>query len=335
MVAERRHAVRATAVAHPNVALIKYWGKRDVERNIPATGSISITLDTFSTTTQVTFDAALAEDQFVLNGKPAPGRLARVSSCLDLLRTRSPNAPHALVRSDNNFPTAAGLASSASGFAALVVAANHALDAGLDRGALAEAARRCSGSAARSLHGGFVELALGQGDDLGTTFTRTLLEPEGWPLRIAIAITATEEKAIGSSGGMQHTAHSSPYYPAWVAASGSDLAEARRAIEQRDFAALAEISEHSCLKMHGAMLGSRPGLLYWNGATVDCIHQVRELRRRGLGVFFTIDAGAQVKAVCLPEAVVTAVAALREVPGVQSVSEVGLGPGARVVEERG
>jgi len=322
----------ATAIAHPNIALVKYWGKRDVERNIPAAGSLSITLDGLTTRTTVGFDPDLREDRFLLDGREAPAMRERVARCLDLFRTHTGTTNFAVVESSNDFPTAAGLASSASGFAALVVAADRALGAGLDRAELAEFARRCSGSAGRSIFGGFVELGFVPGSDRLQTATRQILEPSRWPLRVAIAVTEAEPKKVGSTEGMLRSEQTSPYYSAWVESSNDDLAEARSAVERRDFEALAEVSESSCLKMHAVMLSARPGLVYWNGATVECIRRLRGLREDGVAVFFTIDAGPQVKAVCLPEAFESVAAELRAIPGVARVVESGLGEGARVVE---
>jgi len=321
--------MEATAVAHPNIALIKYWGKSDVASNLPAVGSISITLDSLTTTTRVLFDDRLADDEFELNGRPAPERLARVRACLDLFRRRLGTTPSARVESQNNFPTAAGLASSASGFAALVVAIDRALGSGLDRATLAELARQCSGSAARSIFGGFVELSLDR--EARRTSVRQILGGEDWPMRVVIAVTSAEEKTVGSTEGMRHIEQSSPYYGAWVATSDSDLSHARSAIMQHDFDSLADISEQSCLKMHAVALAARPGLLYWNGTTVECVHRIRSLRGEGTSVFFTIDAGPQVKAICLPEHAPRVEAALGEVPGVVKVMSCALGEGARVI----
>lgn len=321
---------QTTAVAHPNIALVKYWGKRNAERNVPAVGSLSITLDGLTTTTTVRVDPELDHDEFLLGGGKAPAMAGRVTACLDRLRSLTGRHEFAFVESENDFPTGAGLASSASGFAALVVAADAAFGSGLDRAELADLARQSSGSAARSLHGGFVELRL-TGDFDRPTETRQILEPAAWPLCVAVAVTATETKQVGSSEGMRLSERTSPFYGAWVASSESDLAAARRAVDQRNFAALANVSESSCLKMHAVMLSSRPGLVYWNGATVECLHRVRELRNRGVPVFFTIDAGPQVKAVCLPEAFARVAAELETVPGVVEVLSSGLGEGARVV----
>jgi len=322
--------MKATAVAHPNIALIKYWGKSDVERNIPAVGSLSITLDGLTTTTSVVFEVGLKEDLFILGGRAAPEMAGRVTHCLDLIRERTGVNARARVESDNDFPTAAGLASSASGFAALVVAANAALGAGIETADLADFARRASGSAARSIFGGFVELRLTP-DGPHPAETQQILEPSDWPLRVAVAVTEPGPKEIGSTEGMVHTEKTSPYYTDWVNSSEEDLAEARSAIARRDFEAVAEVSESSCLKMHAVMMSARPGLVYWNGATLECILRVRNLRADGVPVFFTIDAGPQVKAVCAPEAFDRVTAALAEIAGVQRVLASGLGEGAQVV----
>jgi len=321
---------RATALAHPNIALVKYWGKARLGDNLPAVGSISITLGGLSTRTTVRFDPALEHDRFFLMDREDPAMARRVSHCLDRVRDRLGNSLHAIVESENDFPTAAGLASSASGFAALVTAADAALGGSLGPAALAELARQCSGSAARSIFGGFVELRLTP-DGPGPTETRQILPPEAWPLKVVVAITATGAKETGSTEGMLLTERTSPYYRAWVESSPADLAEARHAVEARDFEALAEVSELSCLKMHGLMLSARPGLLYWNGSTVDCLHRIRGLRRSGIPVFFTVDAGPQVKAVCLPGAIARVREELAAVPGVVQILESGLGEGARAL----
>jgi diphosphomevalonate decarboxylase len=323
-------AVQATAVAHPNIALVKYWGKRDVERNIPAVGSLSITLDGLTTTTTVRFDPELERDKFFLGGRETSRMTDRVVACLDRIRRHAGAGSYAVVESDNDFPTAAGLASSASGFAALVVAANAALGAGLDPSQLADLARQASGSAARSLFGGFVELELTPEGPYPTE-TRQLLEPSAWPLRVQVAVTDPGPKAVGSTNGMLMTERTSPYYPAWVESSPPDLLEARAAVDRRDFEALADISESSCLKMHAVMLSAQPGLVYWNPTTVECICRVRELRAGGVPVFLTVDAGPQVKAVCLQEASERVGRELGDIPGVTSLLESGLGDGARVV----
>lgn len=321
----------AAAQAQPNIALVKYWGKRDAAFNLPVVGSISITLDSLWTRTAVRFDRGLAQDQFELNGNADAEEARRVGACLDLLRQRAGVDCRAHVSSRNNFPTAAGLASSASGFAALVTAGAQALGLSIDDTEKSALARRCSGSAARSIFGGYVEWARGERADGADSVAHELLPAAAWPLRVAVAITSTAAKEVGSGPGMRRTAETSPFQQAWVDAQESDLAAARAAIAARDFARLAEVSEHSCLKMHGLALAAKPGLIYWNGATVEGMRRVRALRAQGVPVFFTVDAGPQVKAVCEPQALKQVAAALREVPGVLDVVDTGLGVGARAI----
>ncbi|HEX7324573.1 MAG TPA: diphosphomevalonate decarboxylase [Rhodanobacteraceae bacterium] len=328
---------RATAIAtaQPNIALVKYWGKRDAALNLPAAGSLSITLDALHTRTALRFDAALAADDIVLNGRHDTTGATGIGAFLDLFRARAGVTTHAHVESENDFPTGAGLASSASGFAALAVAANHALGLGLAPGELSALARRGSGSAARSIFGGFAEMAAGTRADGTDACAAALLAADAWPLEVVVAITTRAPKATSSRDGMEHTRHTSPFYRDWVATVNRDLAEARAAVRARDFAKLAAVSEASCLAMHALMLSARPGLIYWNAATLDCIRCIRALQADGVGVFFTIDAGPQVKAVCLPGVGSRAAEALRTVAGVQDTVRGGLGAGARVIEAAG
>jgi diphosphomevalonate decarboxylase len=324
--------MQALAQAQPNIALVKYWGKRDDALNLPAVGSLSITLASLWTRTRVVLDPALAADELTLDRRAArPQERARVQRMLAQLRARCGSATHAHVESTNNFPTAAGLASSASGFAALAVAAGRAYGLELSCAELSRLARQASGSAARSIFGGFVEMAAGTAADGNDSVAQPILEAEAWPLEVVIAITSSGEKAVGSTEGMVRTALTSPYYAAWVDTSPQDLVAARAAVLKRDFEALATVSEHSCLKMHALALSADPGLVYWNGATVEALHAIRALRGAGNGVFFTIDAGPQVKAVCLPGQAAPVVAALRALPGVAKVLHTGLGAGAREI----
>ena len=316
----------ATARASANIALVKYWGKRDVELNLPAVGSISITLAELWSETRVMFPSPASVDEFYFDGAPDEKMAARVFACLDVL---SDNRPSARVESRNNFPTAAGLASSASGFAALVAAANRALGANLDDRSLSMLARQGSGSAARSIFGGFVELHRGQRSDGGDCFAEPLLAPGDWPLEVVIGLTDTGPKTVGSTDGMRMS-ESSPYFDPWVSSHSADLMQARTAIGQHDFESLAEVSERSCLKMHSLALASGPGLMYWRGATVEGMRRVRDLRGSGVAVFFTVDAGPQIKAVCEPDATDQVCEALAQVPGVNQVLTTGLGRGIAV-----
>ena len=320
--------MKAAARARANIALIKYWGKVDGgPLNIPAVGSISVTLDALWSDTEVHFDGSLAVDELTLNGRRRPQQLDRVRRCLDLLRARTGVAHAARVTSRNNFPTGAGLASSASGYAALTAAAARALNLTLPKRELSMVARQGSGSAARSIFGGFVEMHAGSLPDGTDSFAEPLLPAEAWPLELVIAVTSREEKQVSSRVGMTRSAATSPYFPAWVASSPADLKQGRDAILNRDFDALADVAERNCLSMHGAAMAARPPLLYWSAATVACLQAVRELRRSAVPVFFTIDAGPQLKAVCAPGASAAVREALTDIPGVVDVLESGLGSG--------
>ncbi len=321
--------MRAIAEAHPNIALVKYWGKRDRRRNLPAVGSVSITLDTLHSRTEVVFDETLDADEVVIEEVADRAAGARITACLDSFRRLTGRRWHARVVTASNFPVAAGLASSASGFAALVAAADAAAGTALPRETLARLAGAASGSAARSLYGGFVRLDIprpGQED----ISLRPLAAPADWPLEVAIAITDAGPKPVGSTPAMLASEATSPYYDAWVAGQPADLDEAERAVTARDFERLALVAEHSCLKMHALTLSSKPGIVYWKPATVACLHAVRELRAAGTGTFFTVDAGPQVKAVCLPGEGARVAAALAALPGVREVLRTGLGGTPRV-----
>ncbi len=313
------------ARAQPNIALVKYWGKRDTKLNLPAVGSISITLADLYTDMDVEFDASLDVDVLTVNGDRDERMLPRLSASLDAML--GADRMRARIDSDANFPIAAGLASSASAFAALVVAANAAAGLGHDRQSLARHAGHASGSAARSLYGGFVELS--NNDD--HIDVKCLLQAEAWPLDVVVAITRAGPKPVGSGDAMEISRRTSPFYQRWVDAQDDDLAVAREAIATRDFGALAGVAEHNCLKMHSVMWASRPPMMYWNQATLNCLETVRDLQRQGTDVFFTIDAGPQVKAVCAPGHADVVRNALAATDGVVDLRVTGLGNGARLV----
>jgi len=198
----------ATAVAHPNIALIKYWGKSsDLRFNEPAVSSLSITLDTLRTTTRLQFDASLKEDELTLNGERNHSKQPRISANLDKLRSIAGVNWRCVIETENNFPTGAGLASSASGFAALVAAGNLALNLRLSLKQQSMLARSMSGSAARSIEGGFVKIALPDSGehqtDFGRAFAEQVADRDHWPLEVCVAVVSEQEKAIGSTEGME------------------------------------------------------------------------------------------------------------------------------------
>ncbi|MBD3649349.1 MAG: diphosphomevalonate decarboxylase, partial [Pseudomonadales bacterium] len=253
-----------------NIALIKYWGKEDADRNIPATGSLSAGLTDLVTRTSMEFAST---NRIVINGSDCGEAVDRTRRYVDQVCDAFGHRDVSFnIESDNNFPTGAGLASSASGFAALAIGLNQMLDLGLDDEAVAGLARQGSGSAARSIFGGFVEMSAGH-----DSRASQLAPATHWPLEVVIAITSSAPKSIGSTEGMEMS-RASPFYQEWLRSHGKDMDEARTAILERDFTRLAEVSERSCLKMHAVMMTCHPALLYWNGTTVELMHRVRALR---------------------------------------------------------
>jgi diphosphomevalonate decarboxylase len=326
--------ISATAVAGTNIALVKYWGKRDEALNLPATGSLSLTLDRLGTRTRVTFDGGDgAADRVLLDGAPAAEKVAaRVTTFLDRVRARAGIAARATVVTDNSVPTAAGLASSASGFAALALAAAAAAGLDLAPTELSVLARLGSGSAARSIFGGFVEMARGARADGSDAAAHPLDAGAGWDVRLVVAITAAGEKALGSTAAMRRTAETSPYYEAWVRGVDGDLAAARAAITARDLPALGAVAERSAMRMHASAMAADPAILYWNPATIAAMARVRGLRAEGASAFFTVDAGPHVKVLCDARQAEVVAAALAETPGVLRTLIAAPGPGARLEE---
>ena len=307
-----------TAIAHPNIALVKYWGKQNHILNYPASPSLSITLDSLITKTKV---SASTETRLLLNGKRNED--LKVAKFLDLFREKF-ELPPVSVETDNNFPTGAGLASSASGFAALVTALNENFQLGLSLSSLSEWARRGSASAARSIFGGFVTL---QGPNWRAD---QLAKEPHWDLEICIVVINEGPKKISSTTGMKTSEATSPFYLEWLKSAESDFEIAKKAIIERDFVKLSEVSEQNCLKMHSVMHTSQPAISYWAPGTVLAMELVREIRSTGTPAFFTMDAGPQVK-VIYPKKYRTIIQkSLEELKNVRLIWA-SLGPGAHLI----
>lgn len=288
-------AVKATATAHPNIALVKYWGKRNEKLILPHQSSLSVTLGPLSVTTSVEFSGKRGEDAVEINGKAAAGtERARVVQLLELVRkaagTRKLGA--AVMRSKGDFPASAGLASSAAAFAALSLAARAA--AGLPRNTRAESilARIGSGSASRSIEGGFVRWNRGRRPDGSDSFAEQLFDEGHWPqLRMLVGMVSREEKEVKSRDGMRSTVETSPYYPAWAKDAEREVKEIVRFIKRRDLEAVGEIAERNAWRMHATAFAAAPPLNYMKPQTLAVIEACRTLRKNGVGVWFTLDAG--------------------------------------------
>jgi diphosphomevalonate decarboxylase len=293
----RAHEARATANA--NIALAKYWGKADEALNLPAVPSVSITLDPLTTRTRVRFGGDLTADRFTLDGKPAQAKeTERVSKLLDSVRAEAQLPLRAEVESSNGFPTASGLASSASGFAALAAAARAAAGLPFDRAAISALARAASVSAARSAFGGYVELPLGTPGDAAHA-ARPIAAPDHWPLCVVVAVTSEGRKSVGSTNGMLHTARTSPYYASWVELGPKLAGQIRDGILARDLTRVGQAMEHSTLSMHACAMAAAPAVIYFRPATLAVLERVRTLRDDdGVSVWATADAGPHIKALC-------------------------------------
>ena len=320
----------ATASANTNIALIKYWGKVDEALAIPATSSLSLTLGGTRTTTTVSFDdGAGAADSVTINGaSPSAAELGRVSRFLDLVRARSGVTTAATVTSRASVPLAAGLASSAAGFAALAAAASRAAGMDLDDRELSRLARRGSGSATRSVFGGLVRWNAGHDD------ASSYAEPVACEMDLAMVVVVLSEqyKPISSTRAMRATMTTSPLFPAWVEASGKDLQMALEAVRAGDLEQLGEVIEGNALGMHATMIAARPGIVYWLPQTVEALQAIRTMREEGLPVWATIDAGPNVKVLTEGARAEEVAAALRDRLTGTTVSVRRPGGGVRIEE---
>ena len=283
---------KATAVAHPNIALVKYWGKRDERLILPHQSSLSATLGPLSVTTSVEFLGGRGADQVELNGRVAEGsERKRVVELLKLVRGTRKLGP-ARVVSRGDFPASAGLASSAAGFAALAVASRAA--AGLERDTRAESilATQGSGSACRSIEGGFVRWNRGRRADGKDSFAEQLFDQAHWPqLRLLVGMVSREEKEVKSRDGMRSTVETSPFYEAWAIDAERECKAIVTHLKRRDLEAVGEIAERNAWRMHASAMGANPPLCYLKPETFAVIQALREERKRGVGVWFTLDAG--------------------------------------------
>ncbi|HLD73795.1 MAG TPA: diphosphomevalonate decarboxylase [Bdellovibrionota bacterium] len=275
-----------------NIALVKYWGKRDTKLNLPTHSSLSATLDKFGTYTTVEFLEDLIEDEFILNGKYIESPKGEV--VLEHLRSLAKSGLHARIQSQNNIPTGAGLASSASGLAALTLAAARALNLDLSKEKLSQISRLGSGSSCRSFWGGFVEWQAGVNPDGSDCRASQFVDESHWKLKIFVLILDETKKEISSTVGMERSRLTSPFFGEWIKKAQADCEHTKNIIEKRDFKLLAQIVESNCLFMHKTALSAQPPVIYWNQKTLEVLDRVRDWQREGINVFFTIDAGANV-----------------------------------------
>ncbi len=322
------HRRQATAIAHPNIAFIKYWGNQDNDLRLPANPSLSMNLGNLHTITTVTFDDSLVGDELSINHQPATGSaLERVTTSLDLIRAKVDIKSAARIKSESNFPVGAGIASSAAAFAALSVAGAAAAGLPPNEAALSRLARRGSGSASRSVPSGYCQWLPGTDE---TSVATSIAPPEYWDLQDLVVVVSQEHKAVGSTGG-HALADTSSLQAARVAGAEARLQACQAALLARDLSVMGPLIEEDTILMHSVMMSCQPPLYYWNAATMAIIQATQQWRAGGLEVYFTIDAGPNVHLICeaaLVEAVETAV---RKIPGVKDVLSSGPGGPAKLV----
>lgn len=315
----------ATAKAYPNIALVKYWGKKDEQLILPAAGSLSLTLNAFETVTTVSVSPEFTSDSFTLNAQIQTGSsLRRVSAFLDHVRELAQCSDFAHVESTNLAPTGAGLASSASGFAALAVAASHAYGLNLSTIELSRLARRGSGSAARSIIDAVAVWHAGDSDE--TSYAEAVSAPE---MSMTIVTVNDQPKKVSSREAMRRSALTSPFYDAWVHSTEESLRAMLEACRDNDFSRIGRITETHALRMHAVIQSCDPPIRYLSSVSIDIFDAVERLRDSGVEAYATADAGPNVAVISRPEDAKTVENALKPYGKVQVVSA---GQGAHLIE---
>ncbi|EXJ23653.1 Diphosphomevalonate decarboxylase [Alkalibacterium sp. AK22] len=316
--------------AHTNIALIKYWGKANDDLILPKNNSLSLTLDAFYTDTKVTFDQCLETDLLYLNGQQQNlAALDKVKKVLDAVRDKAGIQTRARVDSINYVPTAAGLASSASGLAALAGAASQAAGLDMPFEELSKLARIGSGSASRSIYGGFAEWLKGVDHD---TSYAVPVDKADWDIGMLFIIVNDAKKEVSSRDGMKRTVDTSPFYEGWLQSLDGDLSAMKQALKDQDLKRVGQIAERNALKMHATTLGAQPPFTYWTAESMTAMEAVRSLRRQGYTAYFTMDAGPNVKIICRQSQLAELKDLLSEQFAESQLIEARPGPGIRTLD---
>ncbi len=302
---------KSTYRASSDIALIKYWGKKDEILRLPENGSISMILAGLDTVTTVEFSPELTLDEVTIAGEQDRKEAARVSKHLDRIRKLAGTKLFAKVDSENSFPRGTGLSSSGSGFAALTYAATDALNLNLSEKELSILARQGSGTACRCVCGGYVEWQ--DGDSSETSYSTTIFPADYWQIVDVVAVVDEGRKKISSTEGHQ-TAQSSPFFQARQAHLPAKIEAVKTALAAQDFTKLGEIVEAEALEFHSILLTSQPTLIAWYPGTVEVMLAVQQLRAEGVAAYFTINTGFNVHVLTLPEYQDQVQAKLAELP---------------------
>ena len=319
-----------TAVSPANIAFIKYWGKKNPKLNIPYNDSVSMNLDSCLTKTTTEFDPKLKKDRIFIGGKEVGGdKRQRVVKILDLVRAKSKIKFYAKVESENNFPSDAGIASSASGFSALALSASAAAGLNLNQKELSRLARMGSGSACRSIPDGFTLWKKGKDDK--SSFALQIAPPEFWDIRDVVAVTSTEGKRV-SSGEGHELATSSPYFTLRIKNIGGRILKLKKALLEKDIKKLGTLMEEEAIDLHLMAMSSKPPVYYWNSGTLEVMHEVIRLRENGIFCYFTMDAGPNVHIICLGKDESKVKNAIKKLTLVKKIISNKAGKGARIIK---
>ncbi|VVA44065.1 Diphosphomevalonate decarboxylase [Candidatus Roizmanbacteria bacterium] len=316
--------MKATAVAPSNIAFIKYWGRKNEELKLPANGSISMNLSNLLTTTTVEFSPDFKEDSVTINNKNNPKESERVIKFLELIRKRANIFQKAKVVSNNNFPDGTGLSSSASGFAALTLAATKAAGLNLNEKELSILARQGSGSACRSIPDGFVEWVDEE--------SKSIYSPDYWDIIDVVAIISIEKKDIPSTDG-QKLVSTSPFFQTRLNNINEKIIRLKKALETKNFTEFGKIVENEALELHAIMLTSTPSLIYWQPETVMLMKLVKKWRSEGLEVYFTFNTGQDIHLIVEEKKIDQLTRKLKELKEVRKIIINKPSVGARLVEK--
>lgn len=328
--------MKVTVEANSNIALTKYWGKKNEELKTPYNSNTSVTLEGLKTTTTVDFDEKYDKDIFFLDGeeyKEGQSEYDDVIDQLNLIRKKAGIKIKAKVMSKNDFPTAAGFASSASGLAALTFCASKAAGLNLSVEELSKISRRGSGSASRSLIDGFAIWHKGEKDDGSDSFAEQIAPKEHWPeFRILGCVISKKQKKVKSRAGMKQSVETSPVFHTWHNQANIDAKKMVELIKEKKFKELGELAQKNCILMHATAMTTDPTIMYWQAGTMEVIHKVLEMQSQGEQIYFTIDGGPQVKIICLAKDVEKVKKEVKEI-GVEKIYECKPGDGPREIEK--
>lgn len=320
---------KVTVVSPANIAFIKYWGKVNSKINIPFNDSISMNLSNCLTKTTVEFSESFKKDTVFINGEEVKGdKKDRVVKIIDLIRKKAKIKTYVRVESENNFPTGAGIASSASGFSALALAGSMASGLSLSEKELSSLARMGSGSACRSIPDGFTYWKKGKSDS--SSYAYEIAKPNFWDLRDIIAVTLEGGKKTSSTEGHE-LAKTSPYFEKRVREVGKRTKKLKKALLSKNFEEFGRILEEEAVDLHVMAMTSHPPVFYWNSGTLSVMHKIFELREKGILCFFTMDAGPNVHIICLGKDEKVVSGAIKKLPGVFKIIVNKPGEGARIV----